>query len=248
MQNPIGWCHKTLNIITGCLGPQGKGPCPYCYASDFAPRLAGIEKKHPGRTGYPTEGNPFQPTFHPDKLEDLRKLGGKPKRVFLDSMSDWFGESVKPEWVHAILDMVDIKPEHTFLVLTKSPENILRTLHCRELPSNFWLGVSVTSWNDLWRIKTLHEQTASSQHRFVSFEPLHSHLNIDDWSKVEWAIIGQESGNRKGKIWIQKSWIDNICWQANQTGIPVYLKSGMCGPKADGSYDLREEYPEAMCQ
>lgn len=244
--NEIGWCHKTLNIITGCLGPQGKGLCQYCYAANFAPRLAGIEKKHQGRTGYPAEGNPFQPTFHPGKLEDLRKLGGKPKRVFLDSMSDWFGEGVKPEWIHAILDVVDVKPEHTFLVLTKSPENILKTLHCRELPSNFWLGVSVTCQEDLWRIETLYNQTPRDQHQFVSFEPLHGPISIDDWFMVEWAIIGQESGNRKGRIPIQKSWIDSLCQQADQAGFPVYLKGGMCGPKPDGSYDRREEFPGAM--
>lgn len=65
--NSIGWCDLTINPITGC-----RNGCKYCYAERFAKRLA-------GRAGYPAE-DPFQPTFHPDKLEKIRKLRGSERR------------------------------------------------------------------------------------------------------------------------------------------------------------------------
>jgi len=43
MSNPIGWCDRTWNPITGCL----RG-CEYCYARRMAQRLA-------GRFGYPAD-------------------------------------------------------------------------------------------------------------------------------------------------------------------------------------------------
>ncbi len=228
MSNPIGWCTETINPITGCLNG-----CEYCYARKMAYRLK-------GRYGYP-EDDPFKPTFHPDKLEDIAKLAGKGKRVFLDSMGDWFSDGVKLKWIDTIIDEVEMMSEHTFLVLTKRPDKIPH----RYFPANFWLGVSVTTQEDIWRIDALYNKTCLSQKKFISFEPLQGPITYD-LTAISWVIIGRESGNRVGRIQLMKSWVDGLCSQSDQSDIPVFLKGGLCGPKSDGTYGRREEFPEEM--
>ena len=228
MSNPIGWCTETLNPITGCLNG-----CEYCYARKMAFRLK-------GRYGYP-EDEPFRPTFHPEVIQKIRNLKGSGKRIFLDSMSDWFGPGVEPEWIKQSIEAVATRPEHTFLVLTKRPDNIPH----QYFPKNLWSGVSVTNQADVWRIDALYNKTCLSQKKFISFEPLQGQITYD-LTGISWVIIGRESGNRVGRIQLMKSWVDNLCVQADQSEIPVFLKGGLCGPKADGTYSRREEFPSEM--
>lgn len=63
---------------------------------------------------------------------------------------------------------------------------------------------------------------------------------------IKSTIIGRESGNSKTKTPIKKSWVDSLCRQVDTSDIPVFLKGGMCGPKCDGTYDRREEFPLCM--
>lgn len=225
----IGWADCTINPISGCLND-----CPYCYARSFANRLK-------GRCGYPAE-NPFQPTFHKDKIDDILNLKGKGKRIFLDSMGDWFSEGVPYEWVQTIIATLWEVPEHNFLVLTKRPDRISEILHCIDLPKNLWLGVSVTCQEDYWRVSKLKESIPCGTKRFISFEPLHGLINRGNFGGVDWVIIGIESGNRKCKIPGKAPWIYAICNQARSAKIPVFLKNDICGP--DGN--TWKEFPEGL--
>ena len=249
--NKIGWCDLTLNVISGCKGPQGKGPCDYCFANDFAKRLAGVEKARPGSTGYPVD-DPFRPTFHADKLDYIRNLGGKHKRVFLNSMSDWFGEGVEASWVQKIIEEIWKKPDHAFLVLTKSPENILKMLHCINLPRNLWIGVSVTCTDDIWRIIGLKDSFSKDQKLFVSFEPLHGRIDPPEvclqevLEGISWVIMGAESGRRPDKIAPEAKWIKEICKAADNLGIPVYLKNNLTPLIDIPGRKLRQEFPEDL--
>lgn len=234
MPNPIGWCDLTINPITGC-----RNGCDYCYARKFAAR-------HAGRFGYPNE-DPFRPTFHQDKVRAIARLSDDPtaqkKIVFLDSMSDWGSEGVKEEWIFEVLAASSPRLRHTFVILTKKPKELIQKLPWWMSPQNHWIGVSVTSQKDIWRISELRSWRGP---KIVSFEPLHGSIDAD-LSGIDWVIVGGENGNRKEKIWLKRQWLDEICHQANELDIPVYLKpAGICGPKSDGSYDPRTEFPEAM--
>ena len=197
--NPIGWCDITINPITGCLND-----CDYCYARKMAYRLK-------GRCGYP-EDAPFKPTFHPNKLHEIYNLRGAHKRVFLDSMGDWFSEGVEAGWIRQTTEAVASRPNHTFMVLTKRPDRILEMLRCLTLPKNLWFGVSVTNNSDLWRIAELVSALPETQHKFVSFEPLLSRIHPDllTLKNIKWVIIGAESGNRKCKVKPAPAWMKTI--------------------------------------
>jgi protein gp37 len=213
----IEWCDRTINPITGCL----RG-CPFCYARQRAKRLAGMERAHPGSTGYPTGGDPFRPTFHPNRIDQILKLRGKGKRIFLDSMGDWFSDGVQPEWLSTAVSAVRQKPEHEFLVLTKWTENLGML---KETPPNLWIGTSVTCQNDIHRIQEL-KGALSEVHKFISFEPIHGPIDVD-LTGIDWIIIGAETGNRKGKIKPRPEWVESIRKEAGGLGIPVFLKDNL---------------------
>lgn len=153
-------------------------------------------------------------------------LKGSSKRIFLDSMSDWFSAGVEPEWLDVVIDAVRLKPEHTFLVLTKMPDRIALT----DIPSNLWLSISITDNADLWRLDSLREKV--NGHKFVSIEPLHGSVDEANLDELEWVIVGAETGNHKGMIKPQAEWIDWIIVDTYIRRIPLFLKNNIrpyCG-------------------
>jgi protein gp37 len=220
----IEWCDLTINPVSGCL----RG-CSFCYARRMAKRLAGMERKHPGSTGYPTEGDPFQPTFHTNKIDKILKLKGRGKRIFLDSMGDLFSEGMHPAWILETIDAVRQKPEHIFIVLTKWTE---RLAHYHEigvlndLPQNLWIGTSLTCQDEAHRVTELRDALPNT-HKLVSCEPLLGPITIDI-AGIEWIIIGAETGNyRRGRIEPQVEWIEALRKGAERTSTPVFFKDNL---------------------
>ena len=173
-------------------------------------------------------------------------LGGAGKRVFLDSMGDWFSPGVEKNWISAILDTVHRRPQHTFLVLTKRPDNIPEGLRW---PENLWMGVSVTCQDDVWRIDELvhNSPLPGGSYLFVSFEPLHGPIEAD-LTGIGWVICGAESGNRKGKIIPELKWVKKIARDANHLGISVFIKNNLqeLYRQQPGCLGGVQEFPEAM--
>lgn len=177
----IEWADKSWNIITGC-DPISTG-CQGCYARRMANRLR-------GRFGYPAD-DPFRVTFHPDRLDEPLAWK-KPKRIFVCSMADIFHKDVKPEWIDSILEVIAATPRHTYLVLTKRPENIEEKIYgvtpecgCRELGGgdylpNLWLGVTAENQEMADnRIPILLNTIAEK--RFVSIEPMLGPINLSKY-------------------------------------------------------------------
>jgi protein gp37 len=230
----IEWCDRTINPISGCMND-----CDFCYARKMANRQSGIERKHPNKSGYPTTGDPFRPTFHPDKLQKIIDLNGSPKGIFLDSMSDWFSPAVEPDWLRRIIKAVTQKPEHTFMVLTKRPDCITKMLNGIDIPSNLWLGTSITDQSNVERIDCLKEHVQT--HRFLSIEPLHGAIDAD-FADIEWIIVGAETGNRKGKILPKQEWVENIIIAAERQRTPVFLKNNL-RPYYNSGGQYPQEFP-----
>jgi protein gp37 len=136
-----------------------------------------------------------------------------------------FHPTVMPGWRDTIFTRIALNPQHTFIVLTKMPENI-----DRPMPPNVWLGVSVTGENDFWRAKQLCGIEAKM--KFVSIEPLLS----DDCSgpsftgpildELSWGIIGRLTGH--GKKWDpSKETVSRFVRLFKTRDIPVFLKNNL---------------------
>jgi len=228
VKSSITWADITINPLTGC----NEG-CEWCYARKFAQR-------HAGRFGYPKD-HPFKPTFHFDKLAKLTGLKGKGKRVFLDSMGDWFTTGVDKVCVWAVIEAVRHLPDHQFFVLTKRPDrmNIVLGDMIGAMPRNLWFGVSVTCQADVWRIDDLIAMAYGKRH-FVSFEPLQGFIECD-LSYLHWIIIGAESGNRRGKVLPDPLWISHLVGLAGNT--PVFMKNNL-RPFVGPDQPFIQEFPE----
>lgn len=124
----------------------------------------------------------------------------KPRRVFVNSMSDLFHEKVPASYIDQIFAVMAIAGDHTFQVLTKRPERMKAYLsspatpHRIELAAeaywpgervvwpllNVWLGVSVENQATAdQRIPFLLETPAPV--RWVSYEPALGQANFRPW-------------------------------------------------------------------
>ena len=253
--NPIGWCDLTINPITGCSNCDIFGLCQgryKCYAEGFARRLSGIEARHPGRTGYPPIPHHFTPCWHQKAFERILKLRGSGKRVFLDSMSDWFSVGIPTDWIQEVLLAVEKKPKHHFLVLTKRPDRIEKAIRITGIPENLWIGTSVTSQEDLWRISALKGAIPPTARRFVSFEPLLGPIEFgpDGIGGIDWCIVGALTGHQPSSSPLCTgdmplfAWIDRLLVQILNSDIPLFMKDNL--RESIGIHTLLQQFPEGM--
>ena len=104
----IEWTDATWNPVTGCT--EVSPGCDHCYAKTFAERWRGT----PGH--YFERG--FDVQLRPDKL-DLPLRWRKPRRIFVNSMSDLFHDSVPDDYIARVFAIMAVACDHTFQVLTK---------------------------------------------------------------------------------------------------------------------------------
>ena len=104
----IEWTDATWNVVTGC--EKVSPGCDNCYAETFAERWRGIPGHH-FETG-------FDVTLRPERLT-LPLRWRKPKRVFVNSMSDLFHKDIPDEYIARVFATMSLTPQHTYQILTK---------------------------------------------------------------------------------------------------------------------------------
>lgn len=113
----IQWTDATWNCIRGCT--KVSAGCKHCYAETFAERFRGV-KGHPYEHG-------FDLRLVPEKLDEPLRWK-KPRRIFVNSMSDLFHPDVPDEYIDRVWATMLLAPQHTFQVLTKRPERMMKYL------------------------------------------------------------------------------------------------------------------------
>ncbi|SII86197.1 bacteriophage protein gp37 [Mycobacteroides abscessus subsp. abscessus] len=109
----IEWTDATWNPVTGC--DKVSPGCDHCYAETFAERWRGTEGHY--------FANGFDVQLRPDKL-DLPLRWTKPRKVFVNSMSDLFHDKVPDDYIAEVFAVMACsfcwdRPTHTFQLLTK---------------------------------------------------------------------------------------------------------------------------------
>lgn len=221
----IEWTNVTWNPTTGC--DRVSPGCDNCYALTMAKRLKAMGQAKYQRDGDPrTSGPGFGLTVHHDTL--LTPLTWrKPRRVFVNSMSDLFHDRVGEEFLASVFDVMARTPWHTYQVLTKRHAR-LRSVMRSAVPGESWplpnvhLGVSVDDqkWADL-RIPALLDVDARV--RFLSCEPLLGPVALRPYLKgLQWVIVGGESG--RGARRMDLDWVREIIADCRDAGVPVFVK------------------------
>src|SRR3990172_4376980 len=104
-----------------------------------------------------------------------------------DSINPIKSVKIPADWIKKILQVVKDNPQHTFQFLTKNPERYL-PFH---FPENCWLGTTVTSEKDSFRLEPLRQK---GNFTFVSFEPLLGDVSLLNLTKIDLVIIGAMTG------------------------------------------------------
>lgn len=223
-RSAIEWTDATWNPVTGCtkISPG----CAHCYAARFAERFRGVAN-HPFEHG-------FDLVLRPERLEQPLAWR-RPRRVFVNSMSDLFHRDVPDSFIGAVFETMERATWHCFQILTKRSARMARFLRTRYgssgAPRHIWCGVSIEDRARLFRLQ--HLQQSPVPIRFVSLEPLLENLGPIDLAGIAWVIVGGESG--PGARPSDPAWVRSIRDQCVRRRVAFFFKQwGGRTPTAGG--------------
>lgn len=174
----IAWTESTWNPLRGC-SPVSDG-CRNCYAAAVAYRFKGPGQPYEGLAewrGGETNGRAVfngQIRFVESAIDQPLRWK-RPRRIFVNSMSDLFHENVPDVFIARVFAVMIDAPRHTFQVLTKRPDRMaavttspvfwymvrawLKTNH-RECPGSLPLDVTPMVRPHIWLGTTVENQAA----------------------------------------------------------------------------------------
>ena len=210
----IEWTDATWNPVRGCK--KVSPGCKHCYAETFAERFRGVP-------GHPYEHG-FDVKLVPEKLTEPLKWV-RPRMIFVNSMSDLFQDDVPDEFIVQAARVMRLANWHTYQVLTKRARRMRELLNGKlkfaANATNIWWGVSVENRkHGLPRVRDLQSSTATV--RFLSIEPLIEDLGVIDLARIDWVIVGGESG--PGARPMSQDWVISIRNQCRRAGVKFFFK------------------------
>ncbi len=242
----IEWTDITDNIFTvkggGWWCRKISEGCNNCYAAALN------QNSFFGGNHLPYTGHAPELILHTELIAGWAKMK-KPKRHFVASMTDIFGEWVKLEDICTFLDGMYAAKFQTFQMLTKRPHVAARRIKAwlqwrelTELPENMWIGTSVE--NQKWaEIRIPQLLSIPARRRFLSCEPLLEPLDLTfkvNWGgkllrpvlfDIDWIIIGGESGPKARMFNIE--WARSILRQCRGSGTKCFVKQVGSDPRQD---------------
>jgi protein gp37 len=237
----IEWTDATWNPVAGCtvISPG----CTNCYAMRMAARLDAMGmKKYRGLTRKSGKRAVWTGKVRLDqKALDIPAGWKKPRRIFVNSMSDLFHEGVPAKFVAAVWDAMQATPQHTYQILTKRPDRMAEITASLPVLKNVWLGTSVESADYLTRIDDLRRVKAAI--RFISFEPLLGSVAGANLKGIQWAIVGGESGPRSRPM--AEEWVVEIEAACRKVGTAFFFKQwGGVRKKSTGRHYRGQTFDE----
>jgi protein gp37 len=128
----IEWTDATWNPLRGCT--RVSEGCRHCYAEQVAARFCGPGQPYDGlarRVGGEARWTGRVSLVERALRQPLRWR--RPRKIFVNSTSDLFHESVPDEWIDRIFAVMALCPQHTFQVLTKRGERMRAYIAKRSL-------------------------------------------------------------------------------------------------------------------
>lgn len=207
-RSKIEWTEATWNPVRGCS--KVSPGCKHCYAERFAERFRG------------TKGHPYEDGFDlrtvPEMLDQPLRWR-RPRFVFTNSMSDLFHDDVPVAYIRKVFSVMEQAHQHTFQILTKRAERLVRLAPSLRWPRNVWQGVSVESQAYVGRVDLLRKVPAAV--RFLSVEPMLGPVE-PDLIGIHWVIVGGESGPLARPM--EKEWVRALRDKCRTARVPFFFK------------------------
>jgi len=219
-ETSIEWTDATWNPVAGCTILTAG--CTNCYAMRMAARLeamgvekyAGLTRKSGGRAKWTGK------VFLDRKSLAIPATWSRPRRVFVNSMSDLFHAEVSADFIADVWRVMADTPRHTYQILTKRPDRMIEIVPSLGKLPNVWLGTSVEDDRVLYRVEEIRRVPATV--RFISFEPLIGSVATADLTDIHWAIVGGESGPKAR--YMNPAWVDEIEIMCRRAGTAFFFK------------------------
>jgi protein gp37 len=229
--NPI----RARNRVTGRTGwfcIHKSAGCLHCYAEDMNVWIG---------TGDPYAAPRLKDValYLDEKILEAPLRWKRPRKIFVCSMTDLFGEWVPEQWIDRVVGVMGSCDRHVYQVLTKRPERLREYVNDwqrrvqKSWPKHIHLGVSVEHQAAAdERIPLLRLTPAAV--RFLSVEPLLGPVSLDpEWHvAIDWMIVGGESGPEARPC--DLAWIRSIVAQCKAAGVPCFVKQAGSRPVVDG--------------
>lgn len=246
----IQWTDMTWNPVRGCTR---KSPgCINCYAEVMAARFS-----KPGQWGHgfaEMRGGDHRWTGKVELVDSMLTLPlrwRKPRKIFVNSTSDLFHEALTGHAIDKVFAVMAMCPQHTFQILTKRPELMVRyfqdrrrgdpwgeaadavadilgmqdhpiVLEPKHIPlPNVWLGTSIEDQERANERIPLLKATPAAV-RFLSVEPLLEEVELGDLTGIHQVIVGGESG--PGAREFYAGWARKIVKRCQGQGVAVFVK------------------------
>lgn len=249
----IEWTEATWNPTVGCT--KVSPGCDNCYAERIVNRFK-------GKGAFDVVVRDESKLFLPFKWR-------KPRRIFVNSMSDLFHEDIPDSFIANVFSVMARTPQHTYQILTKRHGRMRSLLNRQSFRdntlslaadagwpmANVWLGVSVEDqkWADI-RIPALLDSPAAV--RWLSCEPLlgpvdllpylHHQCDCDPPGHRRESEYGPRPDwivvggeSGPGARPMHPAWARSLRDQCTAVGVPFFFKQW--GAWQDGSHDPRTQ-------
>ncbi len=136
----IEWCDATWNPTAGCSACSPG--CANCYA---VPQTYRLERMGQAKyTGLTVLGSNGRRRFNGEvrTVPEALKIPihwRKPRRIFVNSMSDLFHENCSFEFIDEVFAVMALTPQHTYQVLTKRPNRMANYTISRAGAAGRWM-------------------------------------------------------------------------------------------------------------
>lgn len=265
MPTDIQWTDEVWNCVRGCSRVSsgcGDSTGGGCYAERQAFRFSGPVMPYEGLVKMTPKGPRWtgKVVLVEDKLQDPLRWK-KPRRIFVNSMSDLFHEALSDEQIDRVFAVMCLAKQHTFQVLTKRPKRMLAYFSdpyhmnrtrtwalvldqmrvLREAAAswplpNVWLGTSVEDQKTADERIPLLLQTPAAV-RWISAEPLLAPINLNSIACHGAGYVDALSGRGHDGVTPDDSAGPSIDW---------VVAGGESGPKArpmhpDWARSLRDQ-------
>lgn len=240
-ETSIEWTDATWNPVAGCTILTAG--CTNCYAMRMAARLEAMgQEKYVGLTRKSGGRAKWTGKLYLDRKSlSIPTTWSKPRRVFVNSMSDLFHTDVPADFIADVWQVMADTPRHTYQILTKRPDRMMEIVPDLPKLPNVWLGTSVEDDRVLHRVDEIRQVPAAV--RFISFEPLIGSVAGAELPGIHWAIVGGESG--PNARYMDPEWVDEIEHMCRRAGTAFFFKQwGGRNKKATGRLFNGRTYDE----
>lgn len=246
-ESKIEWCDSTINCWIGCT--RVSAACDNCYAALLGRRFGVQWDGPPKRTG---EASWSKIAAYQRGAARFHKKHGRPRRVFINSLSDFFDNQADPSWRASACVEMEAAPDVIFILVTKRPQLVTRMVpgHWTKRggwPRNVWLLTTAENQVEYDR-RVAHLLTVPEAIIGISGEPLlddimpslslsYSARERAAWAsriikrpvdearvnQLQWAIIGGESGRNARPMPAERQ-IQRLIGTFDGADVPVFFK------------------------